>query len=53
MPVVCTKQIQVFYVEDICNSNWQCVVKVTPRDYFSMPLEEEEEEEVADDMFDE
>ncbi|XLR46976.1 hypothetical protein S83_031636, partial [Arachis hypogaea] len=43
--VMACQSEQVFYVEDICNSNWQCVVKVTPHDYFSMPLEEEEEEE--------
>ncbi|KAL1316465.1 hypothetical protein AAHE18_15G068200 [Arachis hypogaea] len=41
--VMACQSEQVFYVEDI----------LTPRDYFSMPLEEEEEEEVADDMFDE
>ena len=34
---------QVFYVEDITNSNWLCVVKVAPRDYFDIPMQGDEE----------
>ena len=35
---------QVFYIEDISNANWLCVMKVTPRDFFDIPLPKDGED---------
>ena len=46
--VLACQSEQVFYVEDISNANWLCVIKVAPRDFFDIPIQKEGEEDNED-----